>query len=101
MSAWIAGQPVSADEAVIATGRLLAGARHAIVGGLEADVDAIRAAYRLAFRLGASLDANGSAGLYADLAVLAGSGIMMTTEAEARARADLVLAVGDTAACSS
>src|SRR3954452_24766569 len=100
MPAWIAAQPVSVEEAVTATGRLLAGARHAIVGGLAADVDAIRAAYRLAFKLGASLDANGSEALYADLAVLAGSGVMATTQAEARARADVVLAVGDKAARS-
>jgi formylmethanofuran dehydrogenase subunit B len=100
MPAWIEGRSVSTDDAVAAAGRLLAGARQAIVGGLAADVDAIRAAYRLAFRLGASLDANGSEGLYAELAVLAGSGVMATTRAEARARADLVLAVGTTAARS-
>lgn len=100
MPAWIEGRSVSREEATAAAGRLLAGARHAIVGGLAGDVDAIRAACRLAFRLGASLDANGSEGLYAELSVLAGSGVMATTRAEARARADLVLAVGTVAARS-
>jgi formylmethanofuran dehydrogenase subunit B len=98
MRAWIGARPVDQHEAVTAIAHTLNKARAPIVGGLAGDVDAIRAAYRLALRIGASLDADGSDSLYADLSVLASRGAMMTTWAEARARSDLVLAVGARAA---
>jgi len=49
MSAWIHGRPVSLRDALDASGRLLAGARLPLVTGLACEVDAIQAAYRLAW----------------------------------------------------
>ncbi|PRH85733.1 formyltransferase [Labrys okinawensis] len=94
MRAWIEGQPVDQHEAIAAAARMLGGARTPIIGGLSGDVAAVRAAYRLAFRIGAAIDCEGSDALYADLGALAARGAMTTTWAEARARADLLLVVG-------
>lgn len=94
MRAWIEGQPVDQHEAVAAAARILREARTPIIGGLAGDVDAVRAAYRLAFHIGASMDCAGSDGLYADLGAVAAQGAMTTTWAEARNRADLLLVVG-------
>jgi formylmethanofuran dehydrogenase subunit B len=98
MRAWIRGRPVDRREAVTAAGRILGKARAPIIGGLAGDVEAIRAAYRLALHIGASMDAEGSGALYADLAVLASHGAMVTTWAETRARADVLLVIGARAA---
>ncbi|CAM5767271.1 Formyltransferase/hydrolase complex Fhc subunit B [Labrys miyagiensis] len=100
MRAWIKGRSVEQGEAIAAIGEMLARARYPLVGGLSGDVDALRAAYRLAFRAGAALDSNGSDALYADLGTLASRGAMTTTWAEARERADLLLIVGGAAADS-
>ncbi|MFC2252588.1 formyltransferase [Labrys portucalensis] len=94
MRAWIEGQPVDQHEAIAAAARMLGGARLPIVGGLSGDVAAVRAAYRLAFHIGAAIDCEGSDALYADLGALAARGAMTTTWAEARARADRLLVVG-------
>jgi formylmethanofuran dehydrogenase subunit B len=93
-AAWIEGRPAGIDEAIDSGAERLAAARAPLLAGLVADVDAIRAAYDLAARLGAALDCAASASLYPDLAVLASAGAMMTTPSEALARADVVLAVG-------
>lgn len=94
MRAWIEGQPVDQHEAIAAAARMLARARLPVIGGLSGDVAAVRAAYRLAFHIGAAIDCEGSDALYADLGALAARGAMTTTWAEARARADLLLVVG-------
>jgi formylmethanofuran dehydrogenase subunit B len=99
MAAWIGGCPAELGEALSRGGDLLAAARMPLIGGLAGDVDAIRAAYGLAAKLGAAMDPAGSAALYADLAVVAAAGAMTTTPAEALGRADMVLAVGRAAAC--
>ena len=94
MRAWIEGQPVDQHEAIAAAARILCQARTPIVGGLAGDVAAVRAAYRLAFHIGASIDCEGSEALYADLGAVAAQGAMTTTWAETRNRADLLLMVG-------
>lgn len=73
---------------------LLAKARQPAIGGLGCDVDGIRAALRLGARLGAILDHAASAHERVELRVLADSGIMNTTAAEARHRGDLVVLAG-------
>ncbi|MFC7400492.1 formyltransferase [Chelatococcus sp. GCM10030263] len=100
MAAWVNGHEAGLDGAVETSANILAQARAPLIGGLAADVAAIRAAYRLAFATGASLDPAGSAGLYTDLAVLSSSGQMFTTPAEALARADLAVLIGTRAATS-
>ncbi|GJD52070.1 Formyltransferase/hydrolase complex Fhc subunit B [Methylobacterium crusticola] len=94
MTAWIDGRAADPDAAVAAAASLLAGARAPVIAGLCAEVAAVRAAYRLARRLGASLDPVAGPALYADLAALAAGGAMTTTPAEALGRAETVLAVG-------
>ena len=86
MPAWIRGRAVGRDEAVEAAGRLLGTARTTLVAGLAADVAAIEAGYRLAARIGASIDPAGSDALYAELTAVAAGGAMTTTFAEAKAR---------------
>jgi formylmethanofuran dehydrogenase subunit B len=93
-AAWIEGRPAEADEAIGSAAERFRAARAPLLAGLVADLDAIRAAYDLAARIGAALDPAASESLYPDLSVLAGAGAMTTTASEALARADLVLAVG-------
>src|SRR5689334_20095364 len=98
MTAWVKGQATDADAALDAAAGLLRSARAPVVAGLDGDVAAVQAAFRLARIIGASLDPAASAGLYADLGALASAGAMTTTPAEAVGRADLVLVVGERAA---
>ncbi|WP_043749572.1 formyl transferase [Methylobacterium nodulans] len=98
MTAWVKGQATDPDAALAAAADLLRQARAPVVAGLCAEVAALRAAFRLARAIGASLDPVAAEGLYADLGALAAGGAMTATPAEAVGRADLVLVVGDRAA---
>ncbi|GJE60296.1 formyltransferase [Methylobacterium trifolii] len=94
MAAWIKGGATDADGAIAAAATLLSAAHAPVVAGLCADVAAVRAAYRLAGSIGASVDTAGAEGTYADLGSLSRVGAMTATPAEAVGRADVVLAVG-------
>ena len=94
MAAWVKGQAVETDAAVAAASDLLAAARTPVFVGLCADVAAVRAAYRLAERIGASLDSVAGPGLYAELGSLGAGGAMTTTAPETLGRADVLLVVG-------
>ncbi|MDP4002515.1 formyltransferase [Methylobacterium sp. NEAU K] len=94
MAAWVKGGATDADTAIEAAASLLAKARAPVIAGLSADVAAIRAAYDLAGRIGASIDTAGAAATYAELGSLSRIGAMTTTPAEAVGRADAVLVVG-------
>lgn len=100
MAAWINGAPAEVEAAVEAAAALLAPARAPVVAGLAADVDGIRAGFRLAEVIGASLDPIGAVNLYGDLAALAGAGAMRTTPSETIGRADVLLAVGGMASAA-
>jgi formylmethanofuran dehydrogenase subunit B len=100
MSAWIRGHAAQIEDAVEAAAASLAAARSPVIAGLSADVDALRAAFRLGTTIGASFDPVSADSLYGELAALAGAGAMTTTPGEAAGRADLVLAVGSRAARS-
>ncbi|MGU3538335.1 formyltransferase [Methylobacterium sp. A54F] len=91
---WVKGGAADAETAIEAAATLLAGARSPVIAGLNADVAALRTAFRLAGTLGASVDFTGSDAAYADLGSLTRNGIMATTPAEAAGRADVVLVVG-------
>lgn len=101
MSAWIRGEAVAFDAAVREAALALGAARAPVIAGLAADVDALRAAFSLGARIGASFDPLAAPSLYADLAALAGAGAVSTTPTELLQRADLVLAVGARALQSS
>ncbi|WP_342148891.1 formyltransferase [Methylorubrum sp. SB2] len=95
MAAWVKGGAADVDAAVAAAADLLATARVPVLAGLNADVAALRAAYRLAETLGASLDPVAGPGIYAELGALSAGGAMTTTRAETTARADVVLILGN------
>ncbi len=94
MAAWVKGGATDAGTAIEAAASLLAKARAPVIAGLSADVAAIRAAYDLAGRIGASIDTAGAASTYAELGALSRIGAMTTTPAEAVGRADVALVVG-------
>ncbi|MDP4022277.1 formyltransferase [Methylobacterium sp. NEAU 140] len=96
MPAWVKGDATDADTAIAAAAALLAAARAPVIAGLSAEVAAIRAAYDLAGRIGASVDTAGAAGTYAELGALSRAGALTTTPAETVGRADAVLVVGET-----
>ncbi len=86
MAAWVKGGATDADTAIGAAVSLLAKARAPVIAGLSADVAAIRAAYDLAGRIGASIDTAGAVGTYAELGALSRVGAMTSTPAEAVGR---------------
>jgi formylmethanofuran dehydrogenase subunit B len=95
MAAWVKGGAADMDAAVAAAADLLAAARVPVLAGLNADVAGLRAAYRLAETLGASLDPIAGNSIYAELGALSAGGAMTTTRAETEARADVVLILGN------
>lgn len=95
MAAWVKGGATDADTAIAAAADLLAAAHAPVVAGLCAEVSALRAAFDLAGRVGASLDTVGGAGTYAELGSLSRIGAMTTTPSEIVGRADVVLVVGE------
>lgn len=95
MAAWVKGGAADVDAAVAAAANLLAAARVPVLAGLNADVAGLRAAYRLAETLGASLDPVAGNSIYAELGALSAGGAMTTTRAETEARADVVLILGN------
>ncbi|WP_207478751.1 formylmethanofuran dehydrogenase [Arenibaculum pallidiluteum] len=90
----VAGKAATLDEAMDAAAERLGRSRSALIGGLAADVDGIRAALSLAERIGATVDHGGSAALFRNLAVLQRTGWSVTTFAELRNRCDLLVVVG-------
>lgn len=90
----VAGRAVSLDDAVAEAAALLGRGRVAI-GGLGADVAGVEAAIRLARRLGATVDHAHAAPALRDLSVMRQAGWIVTTPLQARARADVVVLVGD------
>ncbi|MGA0593685.1 formyltransferase [Enterovirga sp. CN4-39] len=101
MAAWINGARVDREAALEAAAAVIAEARLPAIAGLVADVDGIRAGIRLAEVVGGIVDPFASTELYAALAGFAASGTIGTTPAEALARADFILAIGEAAAASS
>jgi formylmethanofuran dehydrogenase subunit B len=94
-AASIDGAPASLDEAAAAAARLLARSTQPLIAGLGVDIDGARAAIALAERVGGVIEHMHSAALLRDLDCLRETGVMLTTPAEARVRADVVLLVGD------
>jgi len=94
-AAWIDGAPASLEDAAAAAAQILARSAQPLIAGLGADIEGARAAIALAERVGGVVEHMHSAGLMRDLESLRESGVMLTTPAEARARADVVLLVGD------
>lgn len=90
----LAGIAVPAAEAIAGAGELLRRARQPLISGLAADVGGVRAALKLADRVGAVVDHMNTSALMRNLLVLQDSGWITATFAEVRNRADFVLVVG-------
>nr|WP_294506776.1 hypothetical protein [uncultured Rhodopila sp.] len=93
--AWLNGQPVPAARAAAAAASLLAGSRSAVVAGMGTDVAGVRASVALAQAIGGSIDHMDAQAVFANLEVMRRAGWIVTTPLQTRARADLVLLVGD------
>lgn len=94
-SAFIDGRPVELQAACAEAARLLDQSRLPLIAGLGTDIAGARAAIRLAQRLGGVIDHMHSDALLRDLDVMREASMMVTTPAEARLRADVLLSVGD------
>ncbi|MCX8048491.1 MAG: formylmethanofuran dehydrogenase subunit B [Methylohalobius sp.] len=88
------GQPVSLPEAVARAAEILAHAELPLIAGLATDVAGMRAAIRLADRLGGVVDGMGSKAALRNLLAFQDSGWMTATLAEVKNRADLVVVLG-------
>jgi formylmethanofuran dehydrogenase subunit B len=93
--AWIEGTPASLAEAIATAARLLGRARHPVIAGLATDCAGAEAAVGLAKRLGAAIDHAESPAVLADLDAVREASCLLTTPLQMRARADLIVAVGD------
>jgi len=96
-SALIDGQSASLDAALDAATHRLASWRQPLLAGLATDVAGARAGFRLAARTGAICDHADGASLMPGLRALQDRGQFITTLAEVRSRADLVVCVGTSA----
>jgi len=93
----IGGRPVEIEQAYRHAARLLRKARQPLITGMAADVSGCRAALALAELCGAIVDhQHGEAAMH-NLRVLQSKGWLLTTLAEVRNRADVVLLVGTNA----
>jgi formylmethanofuran dehydrogenase subunit B len=90
----IDGSPVEVATAIAEAARRLGASRLPVFSGLGTDVAGAQAAIALAQRIGGVVDHHASAALLRDLAVTREAGMMVTTQNEARLRADTVLLVG-------
>lgn len=90
--AFVKGAPAPLEEAIAAAARLVARARLTVVAGLETDVAGIRAAARLAEKVGGVLDCTDASS--AELNIMRAGGSMVISAAEARRICDLFLLIG-------
>ena len=98
--AWIDGKAVTLKAAIAEAAKLLGASRFPLIAGLGADVAGTRAAIALAERLGAAIDHMHSDVVLRRLDSMREAEVMITTAADARARADYLLLVGPNAAAA-
>lgn len=98
-AAFIDGRPVALPEAIGEAASLLQEARYPIIAGLGADIQAVRAAIRLAEALACPFDHMASGVALNILSVLRDSGWMSVSPDEGRRLADTVLVVGAIPKC--
>ena len=90
----IRGERVALKAAVAHASSLLREARLPVIGGLATDVAGMRAALRLADRLGAVVDPMNAENALRNIRVLQDQGWVSTTLSEVRNRADLIVILG-------
>ncbi|WP_428422915.1 formylmethanofuran dehydrogenase [Methylibium sp.] len=91
----IAGQATSLDDAIERAAQWLSASRQPLFGGLATDVAGARALYPLACATGAICDAAAGAVQLHGLRALQDRGAFVTTLAEVRNRADLIVCIGE------
>lgn len=91
----VGGREVPLNDAIAEAARLLEQARQPIIGGLATDVAGVRAAARLADRVGGVVDHMNSANSLRNLLVLQDGGWVTTTLSEVRNHCDLLVLVGN------
>lgn len=92
--AFIRGRAVPLGDAIVEAARLIAGSRSAVFAGLATDVAGGVAAIKLARQIGGVVDHTHAEAALRDLDVMRRAGWVVTTPAQARARADAVLLAG-------
>ncbi len=90
----VAGRPTTLEAAITAAAESLGQARAPLYAGLACDLEGMRAVLALAERTGGIVDHLHGDALTRNLLALQDSGWMMTTLAEVRNRADLIVFVG-------
>ena len=93
-SSKIKGNKVTLDEAIDAICRILKKSHNPLIAGLGTDVGGMRQAMHLADKTGAVLDHMHGNGLIRNTLVLQNLGWIMTTMAEIKNRADLIIFAG-------
>ncbi len=93
-SATIDGAPVSLDAALDAAARILARARQPLFAGLATDLAGARALFRLGSACHAIFDHAHGETMLPGLRALQDRGVIQTTLAEIRSRADLLVCLG-------
>ena len=91
----IQGAPVPLEQAVNAAAKILRRSKKPLIAGLGTDIHGIRAALRLAETTGALLRHKQQGPASHNLKVMQSRGWIMTTLAEVKNRADVVVFVGD------
>ena len=93
-SSKIKGKNVPLDDAIDAAGKILKKSHTPLISGLGTDVSGMRSVMELADKTGAILDHMHGDGLIRNSLVLQDLGWMMTTMAEIKNRADLIIMAG-------
>ena len=91
---YINGKACSLDEAVMHASKILRISKQPLYGGLGTDVGGMRSVMALAELTGGILDHMHSNGAMSNIKVLQAQGWVMTTLAEIKNRADLILFIG-------
>lgn len=94
----IDGKECTLQEAIKQAIKILKKSRQPLINGLATDVNGVRSALALAEKTGAIVDHMHSIGAFRNLRVLQDKGWIMTTLAEIKNRADLVIFAGTDAA---
>jgi formylmethanofuran dehydrogenase subunit B len=94
VSAQIKGKKVSLDDAIDSASNILKKSHTPLIAGLGTDVSGMRSVMELADKTGAVLDHMHGEGLIRNTLVLQDLGWMMTTMAEIKNRADLIIFAG-------
>jgi formylmethanofuran dehydrogenase subunit B len=94
MAAFIGKREVPLEAALSRMGEILGAARLPVIAGPGADVAGVRAALRLAARVGGAVDFCRSLGSISILRATIDKGLVFTTPREVRSRADVLLMIG-------